>query len=112
MSGRVLVTGGAGFVGSHVCEAFLSKGWAVDIVDNLSSGKRENVPSGATLHVVDVRNEEAAAKALNAGVDVLLISGNMPKAEVYGAERVVLAINRAVTMGLLSRKRVLEAVAG
>jgi len=55
--------------------------------------------------------EEAAAKALNAGVDVLLISGNMPKAEVYGAERVVLAINRAVTMGLLSRKRVLEAVA-
>jgi beta-N-acetylhexosaminidase len=55
--------------------------------------------------------EEAAAKALNAGVDILLISGNMPKAEVYGAERVVLAINRAVTMGLLSRKRVLEAVA-
>ena len=55
--------------------------------------------------------EEAAAKALNAGVDILLISGNMPKAEVYGAERVVLAINRAVTMGLLSRKRVLEAIA-
>ena len=55
--------------------------------------------------------EEAAAKALNAGVDVLLISGNTPKAEVYGAERVVLAINRAVTTGLLSRKRVLDAIA-
>ncbi len=55
--------------------------------------------------------EEAAAKALNAGVDVLLISGNAPKAEVYAAERVVLAINRAIGMGLLSRKRVLEAIA-
>jgi beta-N-acetylhexosaminidase len=55
--------------------------------------------------------EEAAAKALGAGVDVLLISGNTPKAHVYGAERVVLAINRAVTTGLLSRKRVLDAIA-
>jgi beta-N-acetylhexosaminidase len=54
--------------------------------------------------------EEAAAKALNAGVDVLLISGNTPKAEVYAAERVVIAINRAVAMGLLSRKRVLDAL--
>ena len=40
-----------------------------------------------------------------------MISGNTPKAEVFGAERVVLAINRAVTTGLLSRKRVLEAIA-
>lgn len=55
--------------------------------------------------------EEASAKALNAGVDMLLISGNTPKAEVFGAERVVLAINRAVTSGLVSRKRVLEAIA-
>ena len=54
--------------------------------------------------------EEAAAKALNAGVDVLLISGNMPQAQVFAAERVVLAINRAVTSGLVSRKRVLEAL--
>ena len=55
--------------------------------------------------------EEAATKALNAGVDMLLLSGNAPKAEVYSAERVVLAINRAVATGLLSRTRVLEAVA-
>ena len=40
--------------------------------------------------------EEAAALALDAGVDVLLIADDMPKAEVYGAERVVLAINRAI----------------
>jgi UDP-glucose 4-epimerase len=60
MSRRVLVTGGAGFIGSNVCDLFLDEGWAVDIVDNLSSGKRENVPSAATLHVVDIRSEEAA----------------------------------------------------
>ena len=54
--------------------------------------------------------EEAAAKALSAGVDVLLISGNMPQAQAYAAERVVHAINRAVTTGLVSRKRVLDAL--
>ena len=54
--------------------------------------------------------EEAAAKALNAGVDVLLISGNAPKAEMYAPERAVMAINRAIGMGLVSRKRVQEAL--
>ena len=55
--------------------------------------------------------EEATAKALGAGVDVLLVSGNMPKAEVYAPERAVTAVNRAIAMGLLSRRRVQEAIA-
>ena len=54
--------------------------------------------------------EEAAAKALNAGVDVLLVSGNAPKAEQLAAERVVASVNRAIATGLLSRKRVAEAI--
>lgn len=54
--------------------------------------------------------EEAAAKALNAGVDVLLISGNSPRAQPYPAERVVAAIERALASGLVSRKRVLDAL--
>jgi len=54
--------------------------------------------------------EEAAAKALGAGVDVLLISGNAPRAELYAAERVVLAVNQAMATGLLSKKRVIEAL--
>jgi beta-N-acetylhexosaminidase len=54
--------------------------------------------------------EEAAAKALNAGVDVLLISGNAPEKQVYAAERVVVAINRAIATGLVSRTRVLDAL--
>src|SRR5688500_20263952 len=49
MSRRVLVTGGAGFIGSHVAEHFLDDGWTVELLDNLSSGKREEAPSGAHL---------------------------------------------------------------
>ena len=53
-SRRVLVTGGAGFIGSHVADGFLERGDQVWVVDDLSSGKRENVPEGATFHEVDI----------------------------------------------------------
>jgi UDP-glucose 4-epimerase len=55
----VLVTGGAGFIGSHVVEAHLAAGDVVTVLDNLSSGRRANVPSGATLVEADVRSPEA-----------------------------------------------------
>ncbi len=51
---RVLVTGGAGFIGSHVAEGYLARGWSVTVVDDLSSGKRENVPDGAEFIQLDV----------------------------------------------------------
>ena len=51
----VVVTGGAGFIGSHVVEALLARGDEVHVVDDLSKGVRENVPAAATLHVHDVR---------------------------------------------------------
>lgn len=53
---RVLVTGGAGFIGSHVAEYLLTRGHEVAVVDDLSSGKRENVPEGTELYVQDVRS--------------------------------------------------------
>jgi UDP-glucose 4-epimerase len=52
---RAVVTGGAGFVGSHVVEALLARGDDVLVLDDLSTGKRENVPEGARLEVVDIR---------------------------------------------------------
>jgi UDP-glucose 4-epimerase len=52
---RVVVTGGAGFIGSHVVEALVVRGDEVAIVDNLATGKRENVPASASLHVQDIR---------------------------------------------------------
>jgi len=58
---KVLVTGGAGFIASHVAEAHLERGDEVVVLDNLSSGKRENVPAGAEFVELDVRDPAAAA---------------------------------------------------
>jgi UDP-glucose 4-epimerase len=52
---RALVTGGAGFIGSNLVDALIERGDSVDVVDNLSSGKRENVNERAQLHVRDIR---------------------------------------------------------
>ncbi len=56
----VLVTGGAGFIGSHIADALVAAGRRVIVVDDLSSGKRENVPAAAELHQLDIRSPEAA----------------------------------------------------
>ena len=53
---RVIVTGGAGFIGSHIVEQLLTAGHEPHVIDNLSTGERRNVPTGVTLHEVDVRN--------------------------------------------------------
>lgn len=60
---RVLVTGGAGFVGSHVAEALLGRGHEVAVLDDLSSGKLENVPDGTRFFRGDVRSEGDLGKA-------------------------------------------------
>jgi UDP-glucose 4-epimerase len=72
MSKRVLVTGGAGFIGSHVSDVFIDNGWTVEIIDNLSSGKRENVPPAATLHEVDIRSPEATRVVQEGRFDVIV----------------------------------------
>jgi len=56
---RILVTGGAGFIGSTIADLFLEAGWDVAVLDDLSSGKRENVPPGARFYPVDVRSAAA-----------------------------------------------------
>jgi UDP-glucose 4-epimerase len=58
---KVLVTGGAGFIGSHVCDELLARGHEVLALDDLSSGSRENLPQGLRLAVMDIRSAEAAA---------------------------------------------------
>jgi UDP-glucose 4-epimerase len=58
---RVLVTGGAGFIGAHSCRALLEGGHAVTAIDDLSHGRREAVPPGADLVTMDVRSPDLAA---------------------------------------------------
>jgi UDP-glucose 4-epimerase len=58
---KILVTGGAGFIGSHVAEAYVAAGHEVHVLDDLSHGRRENVPSSVPLHVLDVRSAQVRA---------------------------------------------------
>jgi UDP-glucose 4-epimerase len=53
---KILVTGGAGFIGSHVAEAALEAGHRVLVVDDLSTGRIDNLPANAEFHPIDIRN--------------------------------------------------------
>ncbi len=59
---RVIVTGGAGFIGAHLTRALCGKGFEVFVVDNLISGKKESVDKRAELHVVDIGNLDLLKK--------------------------------------------------
>ena len=56
---RALVTGGAGFIGSHVADLYLEQGYEVTVLDNFSSGRRENVPSRARVVELDLTSAGA-----------------------------------------------------
>jgi UDP-glucose 4-epimerase len=68
MFGHALVTGGAGFIGSHVARRLLADGRKVTVIDNLSVGRREAVPDGTRFVHGDIRDQAAVSDAL-AGVD-------------------------------------------
>ena len=61
---KVLVTGGAGFIGSHIVDGLLAAGHDVAVIDDLSSGSRENLPETVPLHVVDIVDGTAVAAAM------------------------------------------------
>ena len=124
MSGRVLVTGGAGFIGSHIAEAYLAAGWEVVVLDDLSRGHQRNIPSGAGFVKADVRTPEArkvladggftvlnhhAAQidvrvsvdepALDAGINVVGLVNLLDGAGAGGVRRVVFASSGGVVYG-------------
>jgi UDP-glucose 4-epimerase len=69
---KVLVTGGAGFIGSHVADLFLDKGFEVTVVDDLSTGKRENLPKSARLHEIGVNSREFSRLVREGAFDVVV----------------------------------------
>ena len=80
MTRKVLVTGGAGFIGSHVVDAYLAAGDDVTVLDDLSTGKREQVPPGARLVQADVRSP--AARELLATGDFTLLNHHAAQMDV------------------------------
>ncbi len=77
---NVLVTGGAGFIGSHVAEGYLARGDNVWIVDDLSSGRRENIPAEATF--VEMSIEDAALRELFSKVGFDLVNHHAAQIDV------------------------------
>ena len=71
MSPRALVTGGAGFIGSHVADLLLGNGFEVTVIDNLVSGNRAQVPKAAAFHELDITDERAARVVRESGFDVI-----------------------------------------
>ena len=68
---RALVTGGAGFIGSHVADLYLDNGYEVTILDNFASGRRENLPARAKLVEMDLTSGEAARLVRDGRFDVV-----------------------------------------
>ena len=59
---EIIVTGGAGYIGSHIAQEFLDLGYEVHVIDNLQTGHLEFVPSGVNFHLADVTNLEQVSQ--------------------------------------------------
>jgi UDP-glucose 4-epimerase len=69
---KILVTGGAGFIGSHVVDGYVEAGHDVLVVDDLSSGKRENLNPAARFHHLDILDPKTAELIRDERPDVVL----------------------------------------
>jgi UDP-glucose 4-epimerase len=77
---KAVVTGGAGFIGSHLAAALLERGYEVHVIDNLSAGKRENVPAGALFHELDILDTKAITPVV-AGAAAVFHEAALPRVQ-------------------------------
>ncbi|MGH7821869.1 MAG: SDR family NAD(P)-dependent oxidoreductase, partial [Candidatus Binatia bacterium] len=108
---RVLVTGGAGFIGSHVAEALLRQGWRVRVVDNLSTGTRSNLEwlkqldGDLDLIEADLNDSDACRRACQ-GIDIAFHLAALPSvARSVEFPMTSNAANVAATLALLCAAR-------
>ena len=100
---KIIVTGGAGFIGSHIVDALIAEGYEVHIIDDMSAGRDANVNQKATFHLVDIRDKEALL-SIFAGASYVFHEAAMPRVQ-YSIENPI-ETNDVNVNGLLS---VLEA---
>ena len=106
---RVLVTGGAGFIGSHLAEALLARGDEVTVLDNLQTGLRENVPDGARLVVGNVAEAETVLETARTGFDAVLhVAGQASISRSFDDPGSDLAVNVGGTLNVLRACRELS----
>ncbi len=96
---KVVVTGGAGFIGSHLATALLAGGYVVAVVDNLSGGKKEKIPKGAEFFEQDV-NDTAALTKVMAGAEFVFHLAALPRVQ-FSIEHPI-ETNRANVDGTVS----------
>ncbi|MBX4210750.1 NAD-dependent epimerase/dehydratase family protein [Candidatus Parcubacteria bacterium] len=80
MAKKIVVTGGAGFIGSNITDELVKEGFDVHVIDNLSGGKKENVNPKATLHVLDMRDFEKI-KPIISGAEFVFHLAALPRVQ-------------------------------
>lgn len=81
MKQKAVITGGAGFIGSHIADALVERGYDVHIIDSLIAGKRERVPEAATFHEVDILETEAIQPIID-GAAVVFHEAALPRVQL------------------------------
>ena len=99
---RILVTGGAGFIGSHMVDRLVSEGHEVVVLDNLATGLRENVPAAAQLLTGDVSQLDDVERAFAGGLDAVFhIAGQVSLIRSYADPTIDLLTNVQGTVNVL-----------
>jgi len=100
---RILVTGGAGFIGSHMVDRLLGDGHEVVVIDNLATGLRENVPATARFVLGDVSQIEDVERAFGGGLDAVFhVAGQVSLIRSYTNPTIDLRTNVMGTLNILT----------
>ncbi|SDF88466.1 UDP-glucose 4-epimerase [Halorubrum xinjiangense] len=101
---RVLVTGGAGLVGSHLAASLLDRGATVRVADDLSKGTRDRVPGGAEFVKADMTDPDDVARAVTGDLDAVFHFAAYTDTN-YDDDRALFEENTAMTYNVLERMR-------